>query len=226
VFSGISYSFKCPGPVSADWTGASLGDSIANHVNEVLSRPLICVWALMRDCPRLIPGWSRPPFRLGVRNSIPIRSYPARPFRDSQIIKIVGLPVSLFGLRLLGPPIETSSLGLRDAISLGEDAPPLGSVRVLFGCFVIVTHLTEVLQIPEAVSLWVTRLLILETEDMIDMSSANKNMRITATAAPITSIPDNSFFDVSWNILVMVWFRPLGRVFLPYAARHERAPIS
>jgi hypothetical protein len=105
-------------------------------------------------------------------------------------------------------------------MSLSEDAPSFGGVGVLFGCFLIMTHLTEVLQIPEAVSLWVTRLLILETEDMIDMSSASKNMRIAATVAPTTSIPNNSFLDVSWWINVMVWLRPLCWVFLSFGTRH------
>jgi hypothetical protein len=61
---------SAPAQYSADWTGASLGDSIAVHVNEVLSRPLVYVF----------PGWSRPPSRLWRQKLNPYLGLPSATF--------------------------------------------------------------------------------------------------------------------------------------------------
>src|SRR5688572_14238641 len=78
-------------------------------------------------------------------NSFSCRRYPARPLRDSQIIKIVGLPMSWFGLRLLNVPKGT--LGFSDAIDVGE-LPVAGSFLLnILGRFVFVTVLMHVSQV-------------------------------------------------------------------------------
>jgi hypothetical protein len=130
------------------------------------------------------------------------RRYPASPLRDSQIIKIVGLPISRFGLRLLVPPIETSSFGLSDAIDVGEFTVAGGFFFNIFGCFVFVTVLVHISQVGLPVLAPID-----ESDDMIDLSTANRNTK-PAITAKIVSSPYNSTFDSLGYRFVMVFLNP------------------
>jgi hypothetical protein len=169
----------------------------------------------MRDSPRLIPGWSRPLFPTWRQETLfGCRLYPASPFRDSQIIKIVGLPIAGFGLRLL-VVVESSPLGFSDAISLGEDSIALGSGCVFFSCFLIVTHRTEILQISEGVLS-----AVLKGYNMVNMPTPRTHTHTATALANIIGPACNECFDWSGYCCVMVVAGPLSPVLLPYAARH------
>jgi hypothetical protein len=113
------------------------------------------------------------------------------------------------------PAVETSSLGFSDAISLGEDSIALGSGCVFFSCFLIVTHRTEVLQIPEGMGSTV-----LKGNNMVNMPTARAH---THTATALTNIIGpacNERLHRSGYCCVMVVAGPLRPVLLSYAARH------
>jgi hypothetical protein len=115
--------------------------------------------------------------------------------------------MSRFGLRLLNVP--KGALGLSDAIDMRE-LPVAGSLRLnILGRFVFVTVLMHVSQVGLPVLTSID-----ESDDMIDLSTANRNTKAAITAQ-IVSRPYNSTLDPFWYWFVMVFFQPFIN-----AARH------
>jgi hypothetical protein len=81
-----------------------------------------------------------------------------------------------------------------------------------------VTQLTEVLQISEGMGSTV-----LKGKNVINVPTARTHTP-AAIATQITSIDDNPSLNVVGDSSIMIFFYPLSWVFLPYAARHLRAP--
>jgi hypothetical protein len=115
--------------------------------------------------------------------------------------------MSWFGLRLLN--VSKGALGFSDAIDMRE-LPVAGSLLFnIFGCFVFVTVLMHVSQVGLPVFTPID-----ESDDMIDLSTANRNTKAAITAQ-IVSSPYNSTLDPFWYRFVMVFFQPFIN-----AARH------
>jgi hypothetical protein len=98
--------------------------------------------------------------------------------------------------------VESSPLGFSDAIDVGEFTVTGGFLLNIFGCFVLVTVLMHVSQVGLSVLTSID-----ESDDMIDLSTANRNTK-PAITAKIVSSPYNSTFDSLGYRFVMVFLNP------------------